>query len=280
LKPDYLAIGHVSKDVLADGRGVAGGTVTYSALTAQRLGLQAAVVTSCAPEDEHLLDVLIDDGVWVHVKRSSATTTFQNSYDEGGKRAQVLMAQAAPLSYDDVPELWRTARIVHLGPVAQELPSDLPAMFPGCLMGVTPQGWMRSWKREGRVKHSAWPVPEVLRNLPPGALLILSIEDLGHDEGLIEHYAGLASVMVMTQGSGDALVYVEGQQYARVPAHQARSVDPTGAGDVFATALLVRYSETGDLLAATRFAHAAAAHAIGGVGISAIPVREVLNSQF
>jgi sugar/nucleoside kinase (ribokinase family) len=238
------------------------------------------VVTSCAPEDEHLLDVLIDEGVKVHVKRSSATTTFQNSYDEGGNRAQVLRAQAAPLSYDDVPELWHSARIVHLGPVAQELPSDLPAMFPGCLMGVTPQGWMRSWEREGRVAHSAWPVPEALHNLPPDALLILSIEDLGHDEGLIEHYAGLASVMVMTQGSGDALVYVDGQQYACVPAHQAQSVDPTGAGDVFATALMVRYSETGDLLAATRFAHAAAAHAIGGEGTSAIPVREVLNSQF
>jgi len=276
---DYLAIGHVSKDVLIDGRVVAGGTVTYSALTAQRLGLQAAVVTSCAPGDEHLLGVLIDEGVWVHVKRSSATTTFQNSYDEGGNRAQVLGVLAAPLVYDDVPELWRAGPIVHLGSVAQELPSDLPAMFPGSLLGVTPQGWMRSWDREGRVNHSAWPVPEALRNLPLDVLLILSIEDLGHDEGLIEHYAGLASVMVMTQGSGDALVYVEGQQYARVPAYQAQSVDPTGAGDVFATALMVRYRETGDLLAATRFAHAAAAHAIGGEGTSAIPRREIIKDK-
>ncbi|HKP54607.1 MAG TPA: PfkB family carbohydrate kinase [Chloroflexia bacterium] len=277
---DYLAIGHISKDVMADGRGVAGGTATYSALTAQRLGLQAAVVTYCAPEDEHLLAVLLDEGVWVHVKHSPATTTFQNSYDEAGNRAQVLTAQAASLSYDDVPELWRAAPIVHLGPVAQELPSDLPAMFPGCLLGVTPQGWMRSWGQGGRVTHSAWPVPNALHDLPPGALLILSVEDLGHDERLIDHYAGLASVVVITQGGGDALVYVEGRHYSRVPAHQAQSVDPTGAGDVFAAALMVRYSETGDLLLATRFAHAAAAHAIGGVGTSAIPAREVLNSQF
>ena len=51
--PDYLVIGHVSKDLLPNGEGArAGGTATYSALTAQKLGLQAGVITSLAEEDQ------------------------------------------------------------------------------------------------------------------------------------------------------------------------------------------------------------------------------------
>jgi sugar/nucleoside kinase (ribokinase family) len=279
LNLNYLAIGHISKDVMAGGRVVVGGTVTYSALTAQRLGLQAAVVTTCAPEDEHLLGLLRDEGVRVHVKQSEVTTTFRNSYDAAGNRAQILDAQATPLSHEDVPQEWRAAPVVHLGPVAQELPVGMLSMFPGCLLGVTPQGWMRSWGGDGRVTHSAWPIPTALSDLPPEAFLILSIEDLAHDAALVSIYAKLASIVVITQGSGDALLYVEGQERARVPACPAQSVDPTGAGDVFATALLVRYRETGDLIDATRFAHAVAAQAIGGEGPSAIPLRAGIKDK-
>ena len=279
MPPDYLATGHVSKDVLDGGRVAAGGTVTYSALTAQRLGLQAAVVTSCAPQDEHLLDVLREEGVWVYSKPSEATTTFRNRYSAAGNRTQVLEAQAASLAYTDVPEEWRAAPIVHLGPIAQELPSEMPSIFPDALLGITPQGWMRSWDSAGHITHSAWPLPPALNTLPPSAILILSVEDLGHNISLIEYYAELAYIVVVTQDAGDALVYAEGKKLANVPAFQAQSVDPTGAGDVFATAFLVRYSETRDPIEATCFAHVVAAHAIGGEGVSAIPRREMIKDK-
>jgi sugar/nucleoside kinase (ribokinase family) len=115
--------------------------------------------------------------------------------------------------------------------------------------------------------------------LPPEAILILSIEDLGHDAGLVSIYAKLAPIVVITQGSGDALLYVEGQERARVPACPAQSVDPTGAGDVFAAALLVRYRETGDPVKAIHFAHYVAAQAIGGEGLSAIPLRARIKDK-
>ena len=46
--PDFLAIGHAAKDLDGDGGFTIGGTVTYAAATARRLGLRAAVVTSAA----------------------------------------------------------------------------------------------------------------------------------------------------------------------------------------------------------------------------------------
>jgi sugar/nucleoside kinase (ribokinase family) len=55
-------------------------------------------------------------------------------------------------------------------------------------------------------------------------------------------------------------------------------VDPTGAGDVFAAAFLVRYHETGDAADAAAFAACAASCAVEGVGVSSLGDRpEVLR---
>ena len=45
--PEFLTIGHVTRDVHTDGSFSLGGTVTFAALTAYHLGLVAAIVT-CA----------------------------------------------------------------------------------------------------------------------------------------------------------------------------------------------------------------------------------------
>jgi sugar/nucleoside kinase (ribokinase family) len=47
-------------------------------------------------------------------------------------------------------------------------------------------------------------------------------------------------------------------------------VDPTGAGDVFAAAFLVRYQETGNPLEAAAFAACAASCAVEGVGATSL----------
>ncbi len=275
-RPDYLVIGHVSKDLLPGGEGArAGGTATYSAITAQRLGLQAAIVTSIAPEDEALLREAQEEGVWIRAIPSDQTTTFQNMYDQGGRRTQLLNGRANEIEWSDIPVGWRGAGIVHLGPVAQELAATLPSHFPYGLLGVTPQGWLRSWDDEGHVRQSAWPVPRALEALPPNAFLILSMEDLGYQTELADSYVKLAPLVAITQGSGEALLYGgKGRKKVAIPAFNADISDLTGAGDVFATALLVRYHETGDPEELARFAHAAAACSIEGPGTKAIPTRQ------
>jgi sugar/nucleoside kinase (ribokinase family) len=301
-RPDYLVIGHVSKDLLPGGAGArAGGTVTYSSITAQRLGLQAAIVTALAPEDEGLLEEARDAGVWVRAVPSEGTTTFENVYDLQGRRTQRISSVAATIEWSDVPTEWRGAGIVHLGPVARELPAGMPAMFPYGLLGITPQGWMRSWDAGGRVGQAAWPIPTALTGLPANACLVLSMEDLGWDSGALKHYSELARIVAVTQSEGEARVFVPasevidyvpgekvreiarakegGKAEIAIPACAALPVDPTGAGDVFAAAFLIRYYETHNPMVAGRFAHAAAAYAIEGEGTQAIPSREQLLAR-
>jgi sugar/nucleoside kinase (ribokinase family) len=57
-------------------------------------------------------------------------------------------------------------------------------------------------------------------------------------------------------------------------------VDPTGAGDVFATAFLTRLSETGDPRSAVDCANRVAALSVEGEGVSAIPTRQSLIARF
>ena len=283
--PDYLVLGHVTKDLAWEGDDASpGGTVMYSAITAQRLGLQSSIVTACAPQDDHLLDAARREGVWVHVTPSPFTTTFRNIYDEDGKRTQIIFAQAATIHSRDVPRAWLRAPIIHLGPVAQELPDDMASGLRNCLLGVTPQGWMRSWDNAGVVEHSASPPPPALGVLPPNSFLVVSIEDLGYDPRLIDHYVNLAPLVAVTQAANGAYIHrghdgKGGEENIVIPSFVTEIVDATGAGDVFATGLFIRYSETGDLEEAARFAHAAAACAIEGMGISNLPDRTTVERR-
>ena len=76
--------------------------------------------------------------------------------------------------------------------------------------------------------------------------LIFSPEDVGQDASLIRHYAGLARLAVVTEARNGCTVWHGGRQ-VRYPPFEAQEVDPTGAGDVFAAAFFLRYTETRDV---------------------------------
>jgi len=166
--PDYLVIGHVTKD-LYPGDYKIGGTVTFSALTAQNLGHQAGIVT-CSGPGLDLSRLPGDLAILSHP--SEASTTFENIYCDGHRR-QFIRAQARVLTCPDVPEEWIASPIVHLGPVAQEIDAEIVDCFPDALLGLTPQGWMRRWDEHGMVFPAAWtPSDELLAcgrgDLEPG----------------------------------------------------------------------------------------------------------------
>ncbi len=270
--PDFLAIGHVTKDLLGGGGYTIGGTVTYAALTARSLGLSVAVLTS-APDELKLATHL--PGVALHVESAPDATTFENIY-VGQHRQQFLHAVAAPLRAAHLPTGWRDSSIVLLGPLAGELGLDWLGVFSSGLVGVTPQGWMRQWDSSGRVSNRAWlEAQDVLSSVD---VLVFSEEDVGEDRALIERYAKMASIAVVTRGRNGATVYHEGVTH-QFPAFRVQVVDPTGAGDVFAAAFLVRLRETNDPWAAAHFANCAASFAVEGHGVSAIADRKKIEER-
>lgn len=262
--PDLLVIGHLTKDLGEQGHAL-GGTALYAALTAKNLGRKVAVVTSAGPDIE--LEVL--EGVDLLCLPSPTTTTFRNIY-RGEGRSQFLCHRASPIGVNAVPPEWRDLPIVHLGPVAQELGEEMVWLFPHSLLCLTPQGWLRRWDEEGRVHPQRWERAEKV--LPSVDLLIVSEEDMRGEAASLRQHLDLPHISVVTQGAQGATLYHEGKSH-RFPAPQAKSVDPTGAGDIFAAAFLVRLSETGNPYTAARFANAAASLSIEKTALSGIPTR-------
>lgn len=265
--PDYLIIGHVTKDLLRDGSWVPGGTATYSSLTAARLGLQVGVVTSC-DESSWLYDC--EPNIRAVTKSSTLATVFENIYLDGYRR-QYLRSVAENLALADVPPAWRAAPIVHIGPMAQEVDTELPLAFPGALLGVTPQGWLRRWDDRGAVSFGEFARAE--RVFSKADVVVLSPEDVDGDRRWLDLYGRWARILVITMGIRGAVVCTEGRE-VRVPSYEAQEVDPTGAGDVFAAAFLVRLHECGDAFESARFANCVASFVVEGVGTSNVPTRE------
>jgi sugar/nucleoside kinase (ribokinase family) len=251
---DYLAIGHITRDISPQGY-VAGGTVTFAGRTAQALGCRTAILTSSDPHSE-VLNAL--HGLEVELVPSAGTTTFENIYGPTGRK-QVLHQRATVLRAEHLPAGWERPAIVHLAPVAAEVDPDLIDAFSNSLIGLTPQGWMRAWDGEGRVTARAWAEAETF--FPRAAAVILSEEDLP-DEALLRQFRQWAPLLVLTRGAAGCTVFVAGKR-RDIPAPEVVEVNPTGAGDIFAAAFLVRlYQTKGNPWEAARFANQIAAHSV------------------
>lgn len=268
---DYLVIGHVARDLTPNGVQL-GGTVAYSALTACALGLRVGIVTVVGTDAplEPLKDIPL-----ISIE-SDTSTTFENIYKDD-RRIQYLRSQANMVGLDHIPDVWRNAPIIHLGPIANEIDTDLVKSFSPVFLGLTPQGWMRQWDYDGLVSTCEWENPEPA--LSQANAIVISREDVNGDDELIEHMAGQTKILVVTEGLAGAVLYWNGDR-RRFRAPTIQEVDATGAGDIFAAAFFVRLWNTRDPWEATRFATVVASHSVTRVGLDGIPTsREIEESK-
>lgn len=269
---DYLVIGHISVDVTPSGQ-KAGGTVVYSARTAQALGCRTAVLTSTSP-DYDLAGTF--PGILVRNSPSKRPTMFENVYTAAG-RQQKIHSVANSLYVEDVPDEWQRAAIVHLGPIADEIDPAMVKLFSNSLVGITPQGWFRQWNGNGQVQARDW--PEAKEVLPYSAAVILSMEDIP-GRGTLDQIRKLSPLVVLTQQAGGCTVYYRDES-RHIPAHPAEEVNPTGAGDIFAASFLVRlYQTKGNPWEAADFANRLAACSVAYDGLEAKikAIKELLES--
>ncbi|HID56396.1 TPA: ribokinase [Candidatus Poribacteria bacterium] len=264
---DFLAIGHFTHDVVPEGL-IIGGAAAYSTITVRNLGLKPAALTSVGP-DFNLRDPLIE-GIEIRVKPADETTTFRNIYHEGC-RTQYLLGVAEKIGGEDVPEEWCRAPIVYLCPVADEVMPDVPNRFESSLIGVTPQGWFRRWDEDGRVYPKRWREAEEI--LIRCDVLVLSEEDIAPFPEELERFIRTARITILTRGKKGCTVYLDGIS-RDFPAYQTVELDPTGAGDVFAAAFLIKYVETGDPFISADFANCVASFAVEEEGTLGIPTLE------
>jgi len=268
---DYLIIGHLTRDLLPDGSRL-GGTAAYAALTARALGMRVGILTAC--EDCLATPELEGKGIQVVGMRADTTTTFENIQTPNG-RVQYLHSIAPTIDLSMVPEPWLNTPIIHLGPVAREIDPTLARAFTNSFVGLTPQGWLRTWDAEGRVSFTEWPESSFVLQYANAA--VISIEDVRGNESIVEEMSSSIRVLAVTEGANGARLYWNGD-LRRFRPQKMEETDPTGAGDIFATAFFFRLNATRDPWEAARFATNLAAFSVTRFGLQGVPQPEEVQS--
>lgn len=269
--PRFVTVGHAVRDI-APGGWRLGGTVNFAAVQAARLGYSAGIVTRAAAD----FDVASQLPMVKVIQRPSAeTTSFENVYEDGARR-QKVRAHGDPILIEDIPADWRAPDIALVGPVFGEAPADLCATFAeATLVGVSAQGWLRALDDEGSVIRAPYTGPPFWRGADA---VFVSDEDLAGESAIVDDWTRDAGIVVMTKSRRGAEIYADGA-WRSMEAFPQEEADPTGAGDTFATAFLIRLHETGDIAEAARFGAAAASVSVGGVGTAATPTRGEIEER-
>ena len=281
-------IGHITADLQADGSVQLGGTALYSALTAARLGWRTAILTKGAfgLDFQGLAIPSLEEyagQIDIIVQEADGPTVFVNEYLVD-RRVQSIRHWAQPIDLRGLPTHWRGAKIVHLGPVAQEIDQRQAATLPAGFLGVTPQGWMRDWPRQtgGRVRHGTLRiVPELLDRIDS---VIVSSDEIPYARAVVDQVAARRLGVVTFEERGSRIIHPEigtprgavatRKQTVELPGFKVAVRDSTGAGDVFAAAFFTKAVEaTSSAESAGLFANATAALSLREVGPHGIPDR-------
>jgi sugar/nucleoside kinase (ribokinase family) len=269
--PNYLIIGHVSRDLTPEGNRP-GGTAVYAGLTAQSYGASVFLVTACAEN----FDLSVLSRLTIQRQPSAQTTVFENRYT-GNRREQWIHAVAEPIRPAQIPEGWRVPDIIHLAPIAGEARADLFQLFPRSLRCATLQGMMRLRESDGAVRRRIGSDAETAASA--ASAVVFSLDDVGCDEAEAERLAGFCAVTTVTEAARGCRVYWNGH-VRHFPAPRVRELDPTGAGDIFAAVFFLRLLETRDPYEAARMATLVASRSVARKGLAGIPAHgEILEGK-
>jgi sugar/nucleoside kinase (ribokinase family) len=261
-----LFVGHVCVDkniVRGETETLYGGGVVHGAITAQRLGAEAAVITKCAAADKGHFGHLAEAGVQTRFLSSPDSTSIRNVYpsENPDERQSFLISRAAPFTE---PELSRVAEFqpdwVHVNPLwFGEFP---PALLPVLRrqtprLGADAQGFLRVADDDGSMHYRDFSTKcDVLSCLDlfkvdSKEALLLTGEKEPVQAARTVHTLGPKLVLLTHQGGVCAF---DGQTMSQSPFTSFTLEGRTGRGDTCTASFLIGLGRGMELANATRFA--------------------------
>ncbi len=245
----YTTIGHVALDWIGDQQS-AGGSALFGAYLVNEIGQKTIAVTSSAVDFPYSDYPDID---W-SIQFAPQTTTYRHEYTANERKSK-LLKKADVILESSIGKAARNAEIVMLAPIADEITPELVNLFSTRWIGLTPQGWFRSFDEEGNMI----PIKSKFRSLPKKIkLIVVSQDDLMNDPEGWDWIKSNADIAVKTMGKEGYVLWSEGFEKKHAPEEVMKDVNPTGCGDIFATALLIFLSKGIDPEAACAWAGSAA----------------------
>ena len=263
-----LLVGPLTVDYI-DGERLPGGAVTYGATVASAFGVRARILTIGGPD----ADLSPLEGHDVQFVEADASVTFVFSPSERGRQMRVPERPSRPLSANDLPDDWRQPGTMLVAPLVQDdvdTASFEPVAAVADRVGVMTQGL----QRELDDKHTVSIIPpreySLVRTSSHSYTFFRSEREavLWTDEQT-KMALDRGARLVTTRGSAGAELRRGDRRYLVEPFPIAADADATGAGDVFATALILALGEGEQ--AAAQIAAAFAAASVEQVGPGPLP---------
>ncbi|NHV99369.1 MAG: hypothetical protein HA496_06915 [Thaumarchaeota archaeon] len=234
-----------------------GGGGFYSSLSLSRMGVETVLFTAYGPDmNQEWVESLKKRGIKVYAVELERSILFENVYQDSS-RLQKASGEPSRKIFIDRSRL-AGFDAVHVTPVLNEVDQSVFKELEeaGCKVSIDAQGFIRTCGVDGIVH-------QVKRMLPDDALsrvnyVHMNVDEqfffLNHDvKELFEINPGMI-VELTNSEHGSMVVYKHGCFY--MPVFSVETLDPTGAGDVYAAVFLAKHLETGSLVEASIYASA------------------------
>ena len=261
-----LFVGHVCVDknvVRGETETLYGGGVVHGAITSQRLGAQAIVITKCAEADRPGFKHLSEAGVETVFLPSHTSTSIRNVYpsENPDDRQSSLISRAAPFTEADLDCIAGfRADVVHVNPLwFGEFPPALLALLRprATFLATDAQGFLRVAEPDGQMLHRDFadkrtllPLLDLFKVDSKEALLLTGEENPARAAQAV-HALGPKLVLLTHQGG---VCVFDGQQTYSAAFGSYALEGRTGRGDTCTASFLAARGRGLDLQQSATFA--------------------------
>jgi sugar/nucleoside kinase (ribokinase family) len=262
-----------------------GGPPSYAGLLCSRFGFDVTALTRIGTDfpDEQLVWLSRNGLSLRDVDRSQTkkTTRFKLIVKDND-RSLYLTERCEDISLDQMPDGHFNATLI--SPLAGEIPlpvfEEIRRRSDFCFLD--PQGYVRSFEPSGKVFISPWSDENVLGGIDA---LKMDLEECAAITGKTspeEAMGKLASKKihkaVITRG-GEPAIVLDGNRILKVDVPSVKVVDNTGAGDIFAGALLTSYLRSRDFLWSCCFGIAASSLSLTSIALGKVDLPRSVDQQ-
>ena len=205
--------------------------------------------------------------------QASRVVEFKNVYVQNRREQFARCGEKIYLS--EVPDAAFRSQAILVGSVLQEVDPEIVRAPRQAVLMLEAQGFIRHLSPEGKVLHRKRGDAEVavrycdILKVDEAEAAVLTATAGATAAARVLYQMG-PKIVIVTCGEKGVTIF-DGLRMIRIRAPEADVIDPTGAGDVFGAAFLIRYLQTEDLIQAGLLASAAAALSMTEFGTAAIP---------
>jgi sugar/nucleoside kinase (ribokinase family) len=253
-----------------------GGPPSYAGLLCSRFGFDVTALTRIGTDfpDEQLV-WLARNGLQLRAIDRSQTkkTTRFKLVVKDNDRSLYLLERCEDIGLDQVPDGHFNAALI--SPLANEIPDpvfeEVRRRSDFCFLD--PQGYVRSFDASGKVYITPWSDEKILGNVDALKMDLAECEAITGKELPEDAFGKLASKgirkAVITRGAEPALI-LDGNRISKVSVPGVKVVDSTGAGDIFAGALITCYLRSRDFLWSCCFGIAASSLSLTSIALGKV----------